>query len=152
MQNSLPKLNFPAINLRLRRSEGSIQLFDQLRRIYIVLTPEEWVRRHLIALLIERLSVPPAQIVLEYPVPLNGQRQRADLVVVANDGSPRLLCECKAADVKISQSTLDQAVRYNSVLQARYLFLTNGLNHYLYERLDNEGGYRSLSSLDEVEI
>ncbi len=98
------------------------------------------------------MSIPPAQIILEHPVLLNGQRQRADLVVVGSDGVAKLMCECKAADVKISQATLDQAVRYNSVLEARYILLTNGVNHHLYERLNSEGGYRALSSLDDIEI
>ncbi len=152
MQNFLPKLNFPPINLRVRREEGTLQLFDSLRRCYIVLTPEEWVRRHVIGFLTSQMSIPATQIILEYPVVINEQRQRADIVVVDRQGQPTLIVECKAHDVKISQSTLDQAVRYNSVLHAEYLLLTNGMTHHLYKRTDNEGGYCSLSSIDEINL
>ncbi len=150
MQNSLPKLNFPTINLRARRHEGSIQLWDTIRKCYIVLTPEEWVRRHVIGFLTSQLAIPPAQIILEHPVLLNGQRQRADVVVINSEGEVKLMVECKAHDIKISQSTLDQAVRYNSVLNAKYIMLTNGLTHHLYEKLNDEGGYRSLNSAEDM--
>lgn len=150
MQNNLPKLNFPPINLRLRRSEGSIQLWDSIRKSYIVLTPEEWVRRHVVGFITSQLGIPPAQVILEYPVMLNGQRQRADVVVVNSEGEIRLMVECKAHDVKISQSTLDQAVRYNYILRAQYVMLTNGVTHHLYERTDDEGGYKVLRSPSEM--
>ncbi len=152
MQLPHPKLNFPPINLRVKPSKGSIMVWDSLRRSYIVLTPEEWVRRHVVSFLMEELAVPAAQIVQEYPVVLNTQRQRADVVVLSRQGEPVLMVECKAYDVKISQSTLDQAVRYNSVLKARYIMLTNGLSHHLYESLDCEGSYRPLKSLSELEL
>ncbi len=118
----------------------------------MVLTPEEWVRQHVVALLRDHRQVPSAQIIVEYPIELNGQRQRADIVVVSPEGEAILMCECKAPEVKISQATLDQAVRYNSILKARYVLLTNGMKNYLYERQDSEGGYRSLASFDDIEF
>ncbi len=150
MQRELPKLKFPPIKLRARRSGDAISVWDDLRKSYLVLTPEEWVRQHVNAFLQSHLGVSPQQIALEYGVLLNGQNQRADVVVVGRDGSPRILVECKAPEVKISQETLDQAVRYNSVLNAHYIILTNGLSHFLYESTDDEGGYRSLTSFDEI--
>ncbi len=150
MQNNLPKLNFPPIKLSLRRSRGAIQLYDQLRRCYIVLTPEEWVRQHVVSFLRDYKNIQPAQIIVEYPVDLNGQRQRADIVVVNTMGEAVLLCECKSHDVKISQSTLDQAVRYNSVLNAKYLLLSNGLTIYLYKQGEHKGEYQSLTSIEEL--
>jgi hypothetical protein len=128
-----PKLNFPAIRLRARQLDGRPLVWDELRRMWIVLTPEEWVRRHLIAYLEHTCGVVPQTIVLEYPVNLNGQAQRADVVVVDSKLQPLILCECKAPDVRIDAKVLDQAVRYNSVLCARYLILTNGLHHFCYE-------------------
>ena len=101
--------------------------------MWLVLTPEEWVRQHLKGHLVAACGVIPTRMVAEYPVSLNGQAQRADLVVVDDAGKPLLLAECKAPEVPIDRSTLDQAVRYNSVLGARYLILTNGLRHYCYE-------------------
>ncbi len=150
MQLPHPKLNFPPINLRIKESNTTLQVWDSLRRSYIVLTPEEWVRRHVVDFLISEFSIPFAQIVQEYPVGLNSQRQRADVVVISRQGEAVLMVECKAYDVKLSQGTLDQAVRYNSVLHARYILLTNGLSHHLYERVDGEGGYRVMNNFEEL--
>lgn len=135
--NQPPKLNFPSIRLRGRRVGEQAQIWDEERRMWLVLTPEEWVRQHLKGHLIAACGVIPTRMVAEYPVSLNGQAQRADLVVVDEVGRPLLLAECKAPEVPIDRSTLDQAVRYNSVLGARYLILTNGLRHYCYERLSD---------------
>ncbi len=136
--NGLPKLNFPPIRLRARRREGTVEVWDSLRGIYLVLTPEEWVRQHLIACLVTCCGAQPTRIVQEYAVPLNGQPQRADVVVVDDSARPLLLAECKAPHVKIDGRTLAQAVRYNSVLGARYVVLTNGLCHYCCELRDGE--------------
>ena len=95
---ALPKLNFPAIRLRARRREGQVEVWDDLRGIYLVLTPEEWVRRHLIAYLVSHCGVPPKRVVQEYAVPVNGQPQRADVVVVGDRAEPLVLAECKAPD------------------------------------------------------
>ncbi len=112
--DGLPKLNFPAVRLRARRVGCGVEVWDPVRGMWLVLTPEEWV------------------IVQEWPVRLNGQPQRADLVVVDRQGRPLLLAECKAASVRIDGTVLDQAVRYNSVVGAPWLMLTNGLTHYFY--------------------
>ena len=106
--SGLPKLNFPAIRLRARRRGDSVEVWDSLRGIYLVLTPEEWVRQHLIRFL------------------------------VGDRAEPVLLAECKAPGIPINSQTLAQAVRYNSVLGARYIILTNGLRHYCCEYRDGE--------------
>ncbi|MFR9624244.1 MAG: type I restriction enzyme HsdR N-terminal domain-containing protein [Rikenellaceae bacterium] len=152
MQRELPKLNFPPIKMRARRSGDAISVWDTLRKSYLLLTPEEWVRQHLNAFLQSHLAVPPLQIALEYPVQLNGQSQRADVVVFDRQGAPTILAECKAPDIKITQSTLDQAVRYNSVLCARYIILTNGLSHHLYEYDNVTKVYCALSSFEEITL
>ncbi len=128
----LPRLNFPAIRLRMMRREGQCMVWDPLRKCYLVLTPEEWVRRHLIEYLTACCGAQPLRIVQEYPVPLNGMAQRADVVVVGDDGRPLLVAECKAAEVKIDRSVLAQVARYNAVLGARYVVLTNGMTHFCY--------------------
>ena len=128
-----PKLNFPAVTLRARKRGSQTEVWDQWRGCYLVLTPEEWVRRHLLVFLAEHCGACAERIVQEYPVRLNGQPQRDDVVVVDAQGQPLLLAECKAPDVKLDGRTLAQAVRYNSVLGARYIVLTNGLSHYCYE-------------------
>lgn len=147
--SELPNLKFPPIRLRARRrSNGEIEVWDALRGLYLVLTPEEWVRQHLISYLATHCGVQPMRIVAEYAVPLNGQPQRADVVVVGDDGRPLLLAECKAPGVPIGRQVMDQAVRYNSVLGARYLVLTNGLAHYCCERRD--GRYEPLPAFPRL--
>ncbi len=140
---TLPKLNFPPIRPRARRCGEGIEVWDALRKQWLKLTPEEWVRQHLIHWL-QKQGVTPQQIIQEYPVSLNGQPQRADVVVVDCQGQPLLVAECKSAEVRLSQETLAQAVRYNSILRARYLMLTNGLNHYLYALDPQSGQYAPL--------
>ena len=143
-----PKLNFPAVVLPQRERDGKCYVPDRVRGGYIVLTPEEWVRRHVIEYLVNWCGVELQCIVTEYPVMLNGQPQRADIVVVGSDAQARMLVECKAADVEISQAVLDQAVRYNSVVGAKYLMLTNGLKVFCYESL-GEGRYAKMTSLPQ---
>jgi hypothetical protein len=128
-----PKLNLPACRLRVTKRGGSLCVWDAVRGRWLVLTLEEWVRRHVLSLLTERMGVPAGAISQEYPVDVNGTAQRADIVVSGADGRPVLVVECKAPEVDISQSTLSQAFRYNAVLGARYVMLTNGLDHYIYE-------------------
>lgn len=140
MASSYPKLNFPPIRLRAQRREDRTLVWDDLRGMWLVLTPEEWVRRHLIAYLETGCGAARHRIVQEYPVALNGTPQRADVVVVDDAAQPFVLCECKAPEIAIDRHVLAQAVRYNSVLKARYLILTNGLAHYCYEFSD--GNYR----------
>lgn len=135
---AFPKLNFPAISLRARDRDGQVEVWDELRGIYLVLTPEEWVRRHLVAYLIARCGVQPKRIVQEYAVALNGQQQRADVVVVGDRAEPLVVAECKGPDIVVGVKTLAQAVRYNSVLGARYVILTNGLRHYCCEYRDGQ--------------
>ena len=142
------KLIFPPAQLRLKEDARGRQVWCETRRQWLVLTPEEWVRRHLVAWLVQGVGVPPLNIVEEYPVPMNGQPQRADVVVVGSDTKPLLLAECKATDVKIDQAVMDQAVRYNSVLGARYLLLTNGVVLYAYEL--TESGYQALTRLPKL--
>lgn len=145
----LPNLNFPPIRLKARRCGDKVEVWDPIRGIYLVLTPEEWVRQHLIAYLVSHCGVQPLRIVEEYAVLLNGQPQRADVVVVDDAGRPLLLAECKAPDVVINRQTLAQAVRYNSVLQARYIILTNGLKHYCYACRD--GQYEQLQAFPRLD-
>ena len=135
----LPKLNFPPIRLRARRSaSGRTEVFDAVRGRWLVLTPEEWVRRHVVEYLRTSCGFQPQQIVEEYPVPLNGMAQRADIVVIGCNTKPYLVIECKEPGIKICNDTLRQVVRYNSVLRCRYIVMTNGLDTFCYERQGND--------------
>lgn len=117
------------------------------RGIYLVLTPEEWVRRHLIAYLVSHCGVLPKRIVQEYAVPVNGQPQRATSLWSATAPNPLVLAECKAPEIRIDERTLSQAVRYNSVLGARFVILTNGRRHYCCEYRD--GRYVQLAGFPD---
>ena len=130
---SPPKLNFPKINLRAKSDGHRTLVFDSVRRTYVVLTPEEWVRRHLVEYLVGHCAATLQSIVEEYPVEINGMAQRADVVVMGEDMQPLMVVECKEPNVKIGDEVLRQVVRYNSVLRCRYIALTNGLMTYCYE-------------------
>lgn len=143
-----PKLNFPAIRLRARQRGDNVEVWDALRGQYLVLTPEEWVRQHLVAFLVSHCGVQPRRLVAEYAVAINGQPQRADVVVVDGCARPLLVAECKAPDVPVNEKVLSQVVRYNSVLGARYVVLTNGRVHYCCECRD--GRYVQLTGFPDL--
>ena len=104
--SSYPKLNFPAVKLRASRRGERTLVWDDLRAMWLVLTPEEWVRRHLIAYLETGCGAARRRIVQEYPVAMNGAPQRADVVVVDDDAQPLVLCECKAPEIPIDRHVL----------------------------------------------
>ena len=139
------KLKFPDISPRLKVEQGQKYIWDALRGKWLVLTPEEWVRRHVVSWLVEHKGVPALRISQEYPVNINGQHQRADVVVVDEFARPKILVECKAADVAINEDVVMQAVRYNNVVGAQFMVLTNGLRLFCYECVD--GKYRALRDI-----
>jgi hypothetical protein len=121
---------------------GGKYTWDSLRQIWLLLTPEEWVRRHTIAWLISAKGIPALRISQEYPVKINGQHQRADIVVVDDFAKPYILVECKAPDIDIDNEVVMQAIRYNAFVKARYVILTNGKKIFCYEYA--EGQYRAV--------
>ena len=126
MQN----LNFPAYSFRFKNSENKVSIFDEIRKKFIVLTPEEWVRQHTIQFLLQNNNYPKSYLNVEKLIKVNGLNKRYDIVVFQPDGGLFLLVECKAPEVKITQETFDQIARYNLTGKAQYLMVTNGLNHY----------------------
>ena len=112
--------------------EGRTLVFDPLRRRWVALTPEEEVRQKTLYLLVEHLGVPAGRVAVEYSLKVNGQDKRADAVVFGAAGKPLMVVECKAATVALTDAVLDQAVRYHSAIQPRYLLLTNGSTFYCY--------------------
>lgn len=122
-------LNFPEYPLKLQKLQHQLKVFDRLRKKYVALTPEEWVRQHLVWYLIEELNYPEGLIKTEYGFTVNCQPVRCDIIVFSRNGEPLLLAECKAPSVKIGNSTLNQAGRYNIVTKTRWLVVTNGLQN-----------------------
>lgn len=124
-------LNLPAIApSRLRNGAGGMEVFDPLRRKHVALTPEEWVRQHFVDYMIGEKRFPASLMANEIGLTLNGTRRRCDTVVFDRHGQPMMIVEYKAPSVAITQRVFDQIVRYNMVLRARYLTVSNGLTHY----------------------
>jgi len=140
-------LNFPPYSFRLKNSENNTHIFDVIRKKFVVLQPEEWVRQHCIQYLIHDKNYPISLINVEKVVLINGLKKRYDIVVFNSDGSITLIVECKAPKVNISQSSFDQIARYNLTLNAPYLMVTNGLNHYFCTMNHDMGNYEFLETL-----
>ena len=126
----MKKLNFPSYNFRLKNSENKTHIFDEIRKKFVLLQPEEWVRQHCLNFLIQEKKYPASLINVEKQIKLNELSKRYDIVIYNNDGSVHCIVECKAPNVNINQNTFDQIARYNTVLKSDYLMLTNGLNHF----------------------
>ncbi|WP_036153953.1 type I restriction enzyme HsdR N-terminal domain-containing protein [Maribacter forsetii] len=123
-------LNFPSYTFRVKNSENRTLIFDVIRKKFLVLTPEEWVRQHVVQFLIQEKKYPMSYINVEKQITLNGLKKRYDVVVFKPNGQLHILVECKAPEVSISQMTFDQIAQYNFKLNATYLMVTNGLSHY----------------------
>lgn len=128
-------LNLPPIPLKTKSTENKVFIFDEFRKKYIVLTPEEWVRQHFVHFLKNQKKYPPSLIALEKQLTINGLKKRTDIVVYNQNGLPHIIVECKAPSVAISQAVFDQIARYNLKLNANYLIVTNGIQHF-YCQLD----------------
>ncbi|MFT5257960.1 MAG: hypothetical protein ACI8VJ_001068 [Polaribacter sp.] len=133
----MQKLNLPNYKFRLKSSENKTLIFDNLRKKYMVLTPEEWVRQHFVQFLIEEKKYPASLIALEKQLTLNNRKKRTDILVFNKEGNHDIIVECKAPQIKITQATFDQIARYNLKLQANFLIVTNGLDHF-YCKMDFE--------------
>lgn len=131
-------LNFPHYDFRFKSSENKIRVFDPIRKKFVILQPEEWVRQHVVRYLLEQKQYPKSLVNVERKLLVNGLEKRYDVVVFDPWGEISVLVECKAPEVAISQDTFDQIARYNLSLKARFLMVTNGLDHY-YCQLDHEG-------------
>jgi hypothetical protein len=126
----MQQLNFPLFEFKVRNQNNRQEIFDPARHKYVTLTPEEWVRQHVISFLLINKGYPISIIGVEKQLLLNKKTKRFDLVVYKRNANPLLLVECKAPGVEITEKTFDQAARYNMLLKADYFLITNGLEHY----------------------
>ena len=131
------KLNLPTYIFKLKSKENKTLIFDKLRKKYMVLTPEEWVRQHFVHFLIDKKNYPTSLIALEKQLTINNRKKRTDILVFNTEGTPEIIVECKAPTIKITQDTFDQIARYNLKLKANFLIVTNGLDHF-YCKMDFE--------------
>jgi len=147
----MQKLNFPTFTFRFKNSENKVAIFDEIRKKFIILTPEEWVRQHVVHYLLQEKKYPKSYINVEKLIKINDLNKRYDVVVYQPNGELFLLIECKAPEVKIAQQTFDQIARYNLVLKAKFLMVTNGLNHYFCQMDFENEKYIFLKELPEFE-
>lgn len=143
----MQQLNFPSYSFRFKNSENKVSIFDAIRKKFIILTPEEWVRQHVVQFLMTEKNYPQSLLNVEKVLQVNGLLKRYDIVVYNSDGTIHILIECKAPEVTISQNTFDQIAQYNMTLQSNYLMVTNGLNHYFCQMDFENEKYQFLTEL-----
>ncbi len=123
-------LNLPIYQFKLKQQGVRTHIFDAIRKKYVVLTPEEWVRQNFLQYLIQVKNFPASLIAVEAGLKYNQLQKRMDVLVYDKQGNPHLMVECKAPEVKITQDVFDQIARYNMVFKVKYLVVTNGINHF----------------------
>ena len=128
-------LNFPTYPFRFKNSENKVLIFDEIRKKFVVLQPEEWVRQHVVQFLIREKGYPKNHVSVERQLMLNGLKKRYDIIVYGPDGGILILVECKSPATQIDQSAFDQIARYNLRAKATYLMVSNGLRHF-YCKMD----------------
>lgn len=143
----MQKLNFPQYSFRFKNNENNLSIFDDIRKKFVILQPEEWVRQHCIQFLLNEKNFPKSHINIEKKITINQLTKRYDIVVFNPVGTIHLMVECKAPNVSINQTTFDQIARYNLALNATYLMVTNGLNHYYCQMDYEEQRYQFLEDL-----
>ena len=142
-------LNFPTYDYRMRKVGQSKQIFDSIRKKFVALTPEEWVRQHIISYLVNDKNYPVSLLAVEMSLTLNKLKKRADVVAYSREGLPLVLVECKAPAIKISQSSFDQAARYCLATGIQIIIITNGLTHFC-AKIDNQ--QQSYQFLKEIPV
>ena len=140
------KLNLPEFEYTIKNIEGKVWIFDVIRKKYIVLTPEEWVRQHFIHYLLKELKYPRSLVKIEGGLMYNQLQKRSDIVIYSREGKPWMIVECKSPDQKLGQQTIRQAAVYNQTLKAEYVAITNGLVHICCQMDWNERRTRVLES------
>jgi len=123
-------LNFPTYKFKLKNNENKQYIFDVIRKKYVILTPEEWVRQHTLHFLISEKKYPKSLIAVEKQLTIHKRIKRTDILIFNTEGLHEIIVECKSPNIKINQAAFDQIARYNLKLNANYLVVTNGLQHY----------------------
>ena len=145
----LQELNFPKFSFRFKNKENKISIFDVIRKRFVILQPEEWVRQHCIHYLIDYKGYPKSLINIEKELIINSLRKRYDIVIFNSDGSIHLIVECKAPTININQNVFDQIALYNLSLNATYLMISNGINHYYCQMDFKKEKYHFLKDIPE---
>lgn len=146
-----PSLKLPAAQLQIRAACNAedLEVYDNQRSKWVILTPEEWVRQHFVSMLVNSMGYPASRIANEVSISYNGVAHRCDTIVYGADRAPWMIVEYKAPTVKISRSVFRQIARYNLVAHAQYLAVTNGFQHYVC-RVLTSGDFEFLDALPQM--
>lgn len=147
----MTRLNLPPFEIKLRGTKAQPQIFDILRKKYIALTPEEWVRQHFIHFLVEHKGYPAALMANEIQLKVGEKTLRADSVLYSRELKPRMIIEYKAPHIPITQKVFDQISIYNMLLHVDYLVVSNGLQHYICKMDYNDKKYLFLEDIPDYE-
>ena len=147
----MQELNLPKTELKVITKAGKPHVFDVLRRKYVVLTPEEWVRQQFVHYLIGQKGYPAECIGNEVSITLNGTKKRCDTVVYGCNAQPTMIIEYKSPQVEISQQVFEQVSRYNIKLRVRWLIVSNGLQHYCCQIDYESGTYQFVEEIPDFE-
>lgn len=145
----MEKLNLPEYSFRIKEEDGKQVIFDSIRKKFVALTPEEWVRQNFIQYLKTEKKYPESLMAVEKQIVVNHNPRRFDLLIYLRNGQPLLIAEFKAPDVKISQETFDQVVRYNMALRVERVVVSNGLQHFACEVDYKNNTYSYLHEIPE---
>lgn len=148
----MQELNFPTYSFRFKNSKNKIAIFDQIRKKFVHLSPEEWVRQNIVQYLISEKKYPKSLINVEKTLLINNLTKRYDIIIFNSDGTINILVECKAPNIPILQKTFDQIAVYNFVLKANYLMVSNGLVHYICQTDFANERYNFLAELPEYKL
>lgn len=132
------KIEFPKGKTKIQQRAGTNEIFDAVRKKWLLLTPEEWVRQNLIQYLLVSKNYPPALIAVEKEIKLGELKKRCDIVVYNRQSNPWMIIECKEMNVSLSEQTLEQILRYHIVLPARFLIITNGSYCLGFEKIESQ--------------
>jgi predicted type IV restriction endonuclease len=144
-------LNLPTFELKMKDDGTKKSIFDVIRRKYVALTPEEWVRQHFVHYLMEQLGYPQELLANEVEVSLNGMSRRCDTVLYNRDLKARMIVEYKAPSIPITQNVFNQIMRYNMVLHVDYLVVSNGIDHYCCKMDYSTNSYTFLTEIPKYE-
>jgi hypothetical protein len=144
-------LNLPTYEAKIRKNSNELEIFDPLRRKYIALTPEEWVRQHFVNYLINYKNYPASLMANEAGIKLNSLTHRCDTVVYNNQLEPLMIIEYKESKVQITQNVFDQVVRYNTVLKVPYIVVSNGISHYCCRMNYEDQSFEYLTDIPEYQ-
>ena len=143
----MQQLNLPPYNANIKKTGGTVKIFDILRRKFVALTPEEWVRQNFVHYLQEHKGYSPLFMMNEVKLELNGMSKRCDSLVYDRQGKPLMIVEYKAPHIALNQAVFDQITRYNIVLGVDYLIISNGITHYCIKINEQKNGYTFLTDV-----